>query len=203
MNNQNDQTDMPEELSYTKDDVSKSVKQKRYKDGWYAAMIETNTPKMSKNTGSFMLVQTIVPLKNANDASSKGPMVVFNNLTLPFANPKVKDHTPPKTLGICHSFLRSLGGEVAQNIPDFPKKEDGEFIYNGEGISESQLQECREEVAEFTMQYLQKLWKTPDLIENYSCYVQLVQEGDYTKVKRFRSELPEGENTVPEEEWFE
>src|SRR5687768_10030593 len=176
----------PSKISYTEDDVSRDVQKKRYTPGWYQLLCTTNNPKVSQKTSSLMFQQNWVPLKEENDAESKGGQAIGNFLTLPFANPDVAGHTAPNTVNICHALLRAVGGELADGIPDYPRKVDGTLYFEDEEIAKEDEEEARKKVARATRDRIIELYDDPSQLEGYTAYGYVTIDGEYNKIKTFK-----------------
>jgi hypothetical protein len=196
------QTNCPSKISYTEDDVSRDVQRKKYSKGWYQLLCTTNNPKVSQNTGSLMFQQNWAPLKEQDDPESKSTQAITNYLTLPFANKDIADHKAPNTLGICHALLRAVGGDLGNELPDYPRKIDGSLVFKGDEIAKEDEEEARREVARATRDKLIEIYDEPSVLEGYTAFGYVTIEGDYNKISKFKAELPDDEDLVPPEEWF-
>lgn len=194
-------TNLPTTLSYTADDVSRDVQRKLLREGWYALLCVGNVPAEAK-TGSLRFEQTFVPLKDPTDGESKGNMKIRDYLSLPFENPEKKGHKIPNTVRVVHSRLKALGGEIGDDIPDYPRKEDGAYAFKGEEITKEELQDCDKEVSEAVRKRIIELWEEPTKVHGYVMFGYVKVNGDYNNIATSRAQLPDGEELVPVEQWF-
>lgn len=200
-NTENETNDLPAELSYTKDDLARATARKVYREGWYAVFSQSNTPDQN-STGSLRFTTDYVPLKDPTDTDSRGTIKIRDYCSLPIENPKKRGHKVPDTVDLWYGRLRAFGGPCAEGVLEYPRKEDGELTFNGEPIDKSDLRECREQVKESVLKKLTEIWQDPTMMHGFVVFAYVVVDGEYNKIKSIRSELPEDEEVVPPEMWF-
>lgn len=188
-------------LSYTDDDVSRDVQRKLFAEGWYALLLTSNFADENK-TGSLRFTQKFAVLEDPTDHTTQSAQKILNYMTLPFDNPKKPLAKLPDTLGICYSQLKALGGDVGGDLPKYPHKVDGVLTFEGSEISKDDYKECQKKVSRATRDRLIDLHEEPSSMEGHSCWGYVEIDGEYNRITRFRSELPEGEEPVARDQWF-
>ena len=191
--------ELPTTLSYTDDDISQDVKRKQYAAGWYALLCTGNTPKISQ-AGGVMFVQQWSPLKDASDPESKARQHIRDYMTLPFANPAVEGHKAPNTLGLCHGRLLAVS---FPGVLEYPRTVDGVLVFDGEEISKEDSEAARKKVAASTRDLLLEVYNDPSKFVGCVAFGEVAVDGDYNKIKRFRSSLPEDAELLSPEHWFD
>lgn len=198
---------MPEDISYTKDEIARQAKKKKtYRPGFYIVQLTGNTRGVN-STHSLKFEQDLAVLKDAEDASTRGPVTIKNFMTLPFDNPNHPlGENIPKTLAVCSGFLTAMGGVCTEGLIKYPRKNaDGVMMFQGEPLSKEKgaYELAAAEANESAMAKLRELWKEPTLALNNVCYAKvIIDEKGYNKVKFFTDTLPEGTNVVDPADWF-
>ena len=116
-------------------------------DTWYKFIVQ-KADSTSWGTGSLVTKLVVAPLDEDNDVVPG--LSVWHNITIPLANPNVKDHTAPNTFGFAQQYLIAI---EADGCVRFPKRQsdgtyldaDGETVYDGEQM-EARCREIRRTV---------------------------------------------------------
>lgn len=187
-------SNLPTSLSYTASDIRDASLRDELAYGWYRFKIGGAEAKEAESSGSLMVVLKCYPLKDPDDADSTTTPFVRHNLIMPTVNPNRDGHKKPNTVGMNHGFLRALHPD---SMPDYPRREDGVFMYKGEEIDPDATEEARMEVTTQLFSELDSLYRDPTLLIDEVFYAELYQNGDFLNLKNIRAELPDDATLVP------
>lgn len=186
----------PERVSYDKSDIQRESANTTLSDGWYKFVINATTIK-DDPSGNVVANNRVNALDPEDGETRKGPQM-YQRITLPLRNPDREDHVPPDyAKGIAREFLRALDPD---EIPDVPRRVDGNWQYQGEEIDADEVEEKKEEATEKLLDACTKWCKNANLFKDYTFYGKVVtteKDGNvYTNIKSVRAELPDGETLV-------
>lgn len=185
--------DLPDEISFTESDVARMSVRRTLNEGWYRFII-TDAKKKEAASGNLMLAVECAPLKDPEDANSKGTPTLRHNVILPFPNPNIEDHVAPDTGGIVRSFVLAIEG-VAGVIPRYDK-ETKTFLINGDPVEKEVAATRNKEIDRAAMVAVQGYWKEPMQLNDCVFYAQVYQNGEFTNLKRLSNVLPDDAELV-------
>lgn len=156
--------------------------------------------QVAKEKGTMMIVLTCSPLKDPDNADSKGSPTIRHSLILPKANKDFDGHRAPNTAGLCHSYYRAV---MEDDMPDYPRfdRDANSYTYNGEEIERDENEVYRLEVTGAVTAQLAKDWGTPGNRIDDCFYAEVVDNKGFANLRNLTSDLPEDCELVPENEW--
>ena len=95
----------------------------------------------------------------------------------------------PNTTGIAGAFVRALEGP--DEVPDFPRREDGTLTYRGEAIDKTEEEGSRKEASRIVLNKLKELWQSDtDELVGKTFYGRIGHKGEYANIITCRWDLP-------------
>ena len=188
---------IPTDISFTDDDVARGAARNLLNEGWYRFKITDSKQQISKNN-YLMLVNQCAPLKDPDDGDSQTTPTVIDRVVLPWTNPNVDGHVPPKTGGLVVNFVRSVVGQ--DEHPYFPRRnpQSGSMEFKGETFDETEVDAKRKELTKLAYGQLLEWWKDPSQLIDYVFYGLIQHNGDFAQISRIKEELPDNAELVPE-----
>jgi hypothetical protein len=153
-------------------------------------------------TRSFRIEEDFVPLKDADNTDSRGTIKIKNFLSLPIDDQENPLDKVPATETLVINHLRALGGELAEGLIRYPHKVDGVMMFNGEPMEKGTDEQCKKIAKQALLDKLVAIWENPSMMHGYVAFAKVAVDGEYNKITTLQAELPEGEELVPEREWF-
>ena len=132
---------IPSNLSYTREDIAKAASRKKFKEGWYCAVVMDATPKVVPETvqnesmrNQLQISTRVAVLADPNDSESLTRETLFHTIPSPIANPDVIDHVvpdwaPSMCKGAIHAYFD------AEELPRI-EKDDVTKEYSFDGRNE-------------------------------------------------------------------
>jgi hypothetical protein len=191
---------IPEDFDFTPEDVAKMSVRAKLQKGFYRLLIQ-DVQKATSRSGSLQMILTLIPLKDADDGESGvHKLSIRHYLTYPIRNPEIEGHVAPNTGGICRDFLRAVVGDL---IPTYPRRdpESKELMYQGEPIDSEEEEYFKQEADNALLAQLRHFWKAPQELVGMALYADVVEDGDYMKVKKAFLTLPDDKELTPADEF--
>lgn len=178
------------DLQYSTDDVRKATYRPMLSLGWKRFVVVDAERKNSKTTGHLMLQLQVAPLDGPGDDAEAHEPHAFNNIVLPFKNPKVPGHEPPNTSYPCRIFLRAL---TPEDFPPVPlRKGNGMWeTHEGEILTDpEEVDRRKEQQTTLIFERLKEYWSNPTALVGETFYANVVQNGKYRNLDDVQAEPP-------------
>lgn len=196
--------DIIESISFTDSEIKEGNKRKQLAPQGEKMripfLITEASRTVSEKKGSYMITMTMAPLRDPEDAASKGSPTARNSLILPKRNPKVPGHVAPNTLGMCNAFLHAA---FPDEVPRYPQKVGAGYQYRGEDIAKDEYEACAFDAGKITGQKLSELWDEPTKLQGIMVWARPFENGDYVNLEKFTPELPDDCEMVDPANWVE
>lgn len=177
-------------LDFNDEDIARGAKRDQIPFGWHRFIVTSAERKIGateKTMGNLTINMQVCALQDQDDPNSKVRPPMYQNLTIPIANPEVPGHTTKTWMtGMAMQFLASVFDE---EVFTFPRKIDGVLTYKGEEIDKEDEEECRKDAVKRMLNKCKELWADPTLLLDCVFYGEVIQNGDYVNIKGIRAEL--------------
>ena len=191
-----------ERITFTDNEIKQANKRKSLApqgEKMRIPFLVTDAQTKVADKGSYMIVCTLAPLKDPDDASSKGSPTTRNNLILPKQNKNHEGHVRPNTLKMCNDFLSAAEPE---KVPSYPRRQsDGSYVYRGEEIAKDEYDVSAHDAGKATGDFLSSLWDEPSQLIGVMVWAQPYENKGYVNLKNFSAELPDDCEMVDPSSW--
>lgn len=179
------------DVSFSDKDVTRNTARLALKDGWFRFRVIG--PAKNSVAKSNNLMQTIVCAPVDELGNTRGP-TIMHRINLPFANPNVPDHTPPKTGWVGHQYLIATHPQAFKR---FPKKQGASYIdENGDTLSAPAAEEARNEAMHLVFEELKGRWKRPQDYDGEEFFGKVKTNGDYKNIVELSANEPDDGSQV-------
>lgn len=198
------QANVPDEIDFNDSDVANANKRRQLSPTGNKRRIRfvvTNADKkVSEEKGTMMLILTCAPLRDPDNAESKGSPTVRHSLIIPKRNKDFPGHTAPNTMGLCHGYYSAVDEEML----DYPRfdKDSKVYLFNDEELEKDDVEEKRLEVGRAVADKLAEDWKNPANRIDDAFFAEVIENKGFTNLRSLSAELPEDCDVVPPDEWM-
>lgn len=187
----NQSADVPEEISYTNEDLDRDMRRPRLRANTVYLGKVAFANKVVNKTGTLAIETVWNPLDP--DKRARGPSA-RKKLTLPFANSKNSSAKIPDTLGFCHEDAHAL---YPERFPRYPKRQrDGSYLTaDGQVVNKETAISIERQIKKDVRDFWAAAWKNPATLVGEVAYFQ-VEDTEWRGVNKIysTSELPDGVN---------